>query len=565
LTPEDRLKLLLGKGYFPNELPPVFVTDTFAQHANYILAEWEAKKVFKVLATVNYKRPGKPKVKLAASYKYIVAGTEAEVISKPKRGFERRNIHVTHPLPQALLAKEISDNWETICRWLATSRYSVDRLKFAADSERGISDINFRAHAAKKNFIEATADWLVLTDITRFYPSIYTHSIPWAAYGKTRVKADLPRYVGALGDRIDALLRSCNRDQTVGIPIGPETSRIVAEIISSRLDQHLFERQPLDQNRADRLQDDWFVGADDLVEAEKTLSTLHQVYREYGLEINGSKTSIDRVVSSHAPTWKSELSGFLSHRNGALQGARLREFFDLSIRLQVNHRNDPVINFALAVLERDRYHDDDLANIETFLLKAAQLSPISIDKIARIIINIFSANQRLSLPRIVQRFTSLAERHLEHGNTFEAVWLIYALRGTKSRLNSTIISDLCADHAGSVLPLILLDMESKGLVSRKLPKSRWEAAFLPDRVSEDWCWLLAYEGIRHGWLTDKHGLMSKPFFKPFSDKTIVFYDETKNIARSRKAIRARVLKSRTQTSEVVAFLRKWRGFTDETY
>lgn len=564
MTPEDRLKLLLGKGYFPSELPPVFVTDTFAQHSDYILAEWKSHKVFEV-SPVNYKKPGKPKVRLAASYRYNVTGTEAEVISKPKRGFERRNIHVTHPVPQALLAKEICDNWQTICRWLAQSRYSVDRLEFTAGSERGISDINFRAHAAKKNFIEATADWLVLTDITRFYPTIYTHSIPWAAYGKSRVKADLSRYAGALGDRIDALLRSCNRDQTVGIPIGPETSRIVAEIISARLDQQLFERQPLDPNRADRLQDDWFVGADDLVEAEKTLANLHQIYRDYGLEINGSKTSIDRVVLSHAPTWKSELSAFLSHRKDGLRGARLREFFDLSERLQVNHRNDQVINYALAVIERDKYHDDDIANIETFLLKATQLSPISIDKIVRIIINIASANQKLSLSRIAQRFTSLAERHLEHGNNFEAIWLIYALRGTKRSLNSRIISDLCEYHSGSVLPLILLDMESKGLVARKLPKSTWEDGFSADRVAEDWRWLLAYEGIRHGWLADKQGLMTKRLFKPLADRSVIFYDETKNIARSRKAIRARMTKSRTHTNEVIALMKKWRGFSDDTY
>jgi len=564
LKPAERLKLLLGKGYFQSELPPVFVTDTFASNVEYILSEWNSKKLFEV-ASVNYKRPGKAKLRLASSYKYKIVGTEAEIISKPKRGFERRNIQLTHPLPQALLAKEISDNWETICRWLSSATYSVDRLEFTANSGRGISDINFRAHEAKKSFIEATADWLVLTDITRFYPTIYTHSIPWAAYGKARVKADLSRYAGSLGDRIDALLRSCNRDQTVGIPIGPETSRIVAEIISTRLDQHLYERQRLNQNRADRLQDDWFVGADDLAEAERVLSTLHQVYREYGLEINGSKTSIDRVVSSHAATWKTELSGFLSHRNGPIQGTRLREFFDLSVRLQVSYKNDPVINYALAVLERDKYQDDDLASIEIFLLKAAQLSPISVDKIARIIINIFSANQRLSLSRIAQRFTALAERHLENGNTFEAIWLIYALRGTKRNLNSKVIGDLCVDQAGSVLPLILLDMKSKGLFSRKLPNAHWENSFLPDRVNEDWCWLLAYEGIRHGWLADKHGLMGKSLFKPLADRAVVFYDETKNIARSRKEIRNRAVKSRNQASAVVALLKKWRGFSDDNY
>ena len=457
----------------------------------------------------------------------------------------------------------MADNWKTICRWLSSSRYSGDRIEFDTGSIRGLSDINFRAHAAKKNFIEASADWLVLTDITRFYPSIYTHSVPWAAYGKARVKADLQRYAGALADRIDALLRSCNRDQTVGIPIGPETSRVVAEIISASLDQKILDKRGLGENRADRLQDDWFVGADDLVEAEKILSTLHHVYREYGLEINGSKTSIDRMVALHAPAWKTELSGFLSHRRGQLHGARLKEFFDLSVRLQVTNKNDPVVNYALSVLERDSYLDEDVAEIETFLLKATQLSPISLDKITRILINIFTQNQSLSLPRISERFTALAERHLENGNSFEAIWLIYALRGTKRRLNSKPISELMIEHAGSVLPLILLDMDSRGLVAQKLPKSHWENAISPDRVRHDWSWLLAYEGVRHGWLADKHGVMGKALFKPLADRAVVFYDETKNVARSRKAIKARFKRSSAQASAFIALIKKWRGFLEE--
>ena len=101
---------------------------------------------------------------------------------------------------------------------------------------RAIKGINFALHRAKKGYLEATADWLVKTDISRFYPSIYTHSIPWAAYGKERVKAGLDFYKGSFADRLDLLVRSCNRNQTIRLPIGPETSRIIAEIISSRID-----------------------------------------------------------------------------------------------------------------------------------------------------------------------------------------------------------------------------------------------------------------------------------------------------------------------------------------
>lgn len=33
------------------------------------------------------------------AYTYILRDAEAEIISKPKKGYERRNIHITHPIP----------------------------------------------------------------------------------------------------------------------------------------------------------------------------------------------------------------------------------------------------------------------------------------------------------------------------------------------------------------------------------------------------------------------------------------------------------------------------------
>ena len=302
---ENLKRALLSKGYFPRELPSVFTTVDFGEHATPILAEWESGNVFKQKQAKDFAKVRGKKFKGKSGFAKIPSA-EPETISKPKKLYERRNIHITHPVPQALLVREIAQNWKTIQKWLSRQTFSEDEIVVSGAYERAIKGINFPLHRAKTGFIEAGADWLVKTDITRFYPSLYTHSIPWAAYGKEAVKGSLKTYEGSLADRLDVLVRSCNRNQTVGIPIGPETSRILAEIISSRIDHDFSEHflrasgdgKGIDPKTVDRLQDDWSVGTSSLEQAENILSVITRCYREYGLEINGAKTSVTHLMKT---------------------------------------------------------------------------------------------------------------------------------------------------------------------------------------------------------------------------------------------------------------------------
>jgi len=479
----------------------------------------------------------------------------------PKRGYERRNIHITHPIPQALLAREISDNWREVQGWLSRRHYSLDQIQIGPNYSRAIKGLNFEAHRAKKGYIEANADWLVRTDITRFYPSIYTHSITWAAYGKERVKERMKLYEGSFGDRLDILTRSCNRNQTIGIPIGPETSRILAEIISARIDCEFFERsEGLRSDRVDRLQDDWFVGVSTLEKAENVLSSVASAYREYGLDINGSKTAVERTTDPIEDSWIGEIGAFLSHRAGPIRGARLRELLTLTLRLQLKNPKEAVIGYTLSILESQPVSTQDSEVLESFLMRAAIAAPIALNRICQMIINLQHDTKRVSKERIRRRFTELAERSIDKGYIFESIWLIYTLRGLGVPLRSKRICDAIEQIPSASLALLLLDMQDRGLCPAKLPKQSWETNLSKDRVLTDWSWLLAYEGIRHGWLSDPHGLMAKPFFEPMITRGVVFYDRTRNVPRTRKLIKLRQTLRRSNKRAASKLLTTIRGF-----
>lgn len=553
------LNALLSKGYFPKELPPVFTTVDFGLHADAIIDDWKTAKVFEIKRSKDFGKIGGKRFRSKYSYKKVPSA-DPEVISKPKKLYERRNIHVTHPIPQALLTKELAENWAKVQKWLSRQKYSEDEIHVSDRYERAIKGINFPIHRAKTSYLEATSDWLIKTDISRFYPTIYTHSIPWAAYGKERVKSALKTYEGTFADRLDLLVRSCNRNQTVGVPIGPETSRILAEIISSRIDFD-FSTQlgELPGEVVDRLQDDWTVGAATLESSEKILSVISSCYREYGLEINGSKTSISHILASDTESWKSEISAFLSHRRGGMYGTRLEEFLALCLRLQLEYPSAPVLNYALSIVEGRRFVLKDIEVLESFLLKAAAVAPISMDRVCRIILNIEHTSGGLSKDRLSKRFTSLAERHFENGALFEVIWLLYTLRGLKKPIRSSRIMKHAENIQSSAIRLLLLDMTSKEMCVTPAPAAKWENEICEQRILSDWSWLFAYEGIRKGWLSDKHGVMLHPFFKAMNDRNVVFYDPSKNVRKSASVKRDRSRERREQNREVLSFLEALRG------
>lgn len=359
------------------------------------------------------------------------------------------------------------------------------------------------------------------------------------------------------------LVRSCNRNQTVGIPIGPESSRIIAEIISSRIDYDLFQQihdDHEDLQNIDRLQDDWFVGVDSLEDAEYFLSVICSVYRHYGLEINGSKTSVERVVNIAEDEWISEIRAFLVHRIGPISGGRLKELFSLCLRLQVKYPQANVIGYVLSIVEGGSFTDTDVCLLESFMLKAATISPLSLDKICKIILNVNHYSKNISIPRITSRFTKLTETSLKNGNTYEAIWLLYAIRGLRSKLKSTTISQVIEVTPSSSLALILLDMESKGLVAHKLPKSSWENMVDSDLIRIDWSWLLSYEGVRHGWLPDRKNVMKDPFFAAMNSRDVTFYDSNRNVISSKSEVRLRSNKKYKAALEAKKFLSLLRGF-----
>ncbi|HSD08177.1 antiviral reverse transcriptase Drt3b [Flavobacterium sp.] len=148
-------------------------------------------------------------------------------------------------------------------------------------------------HRAEKRF-----DHLLKFDISRCFDSIYSHTLPWALSNKKIVKDNLGTNANSFGGLFDVIMQKMNYNETNGIVIGPEFSRIFAELILQRIDKNVEEELFLKKfifkkdYEIYRYVDDFFVFFND----EKIKNEVQSLYKlklkEYNLFFNESKTEI---------------------------------------------------------------------------------------------------------------------------------------------------------------------------------------------------------------------------------------------------------------------------------
>lgn len=73
-------------------------------------------------------------------------------------------------------------------------------------------------------------------DVSKCFDSIYTHGLSWAVKDKAFTKTHVDVST-TFAQAFDQVIRHGNHNETNGIPIGPEASRIFAEILFQEIDR----------------------------------------------------------------------------------------------------------------------------------------------------------------------------------------------------------------------------------------------------------------------------------------------------------------------------------------
>ena len=166
---------------------------------------------------------------------------------------------------------------------------------------------------------EQKYDALMKLDISKCFDSIYTHSLAWALIGKEEVKENLGKLKGTFADRLDRFMQGLNYQETNGIIIGPEFSRIFAELILQYTDKELsirLEEKEL-YNKTDyemfRYVDDYFVFYNDESIKDVIQQELQVLLREFKLSLNSAKAeTYEKPIITEISIAKLKIADLLS-------------------------------------------------------------------------------------------------------------------------------------------------------------------------------------------------------------------------------------------------------------
>jgi hypothetical protein len=137
---------------------------------------------------------------------------------------------------------------------------------------------------------------MCLADISKCFHSLYTHTLYWATAGIETAK-DNTRHE-TFSNRFDRLMQSVNFNETNGICVGAEVSRVFAELILSEVDKRVIARLTGKDLRWKvdyefrRYVDDFFIFSQSENVNSHVLMALEVELSNFNLHLNNEKTSL---------------------------------------------------------------------------------------------------------------------------------------------------------------------------------------------------------------------------------------------------------------------------------
>lgn len=287
--------------------------------------------------------------------------------------------------------------------------------------------------------LEKRYSYMHLLDVSKCFASIYTHSVEWAIKGDQHSKDN--RKAMTFGSQFDQLMQKMNYNETAGICVGPEVSRIFAEIIFSRIDKNILElatQEDLKHGRdysIRRYVDDYIVFSNQ----EGVLSKLNRIISgcltEYKMNLNEQKikkykrpffTEKSHTTLRSHTALETYLSSFMESQGKILTAKRIfkphrlqQSFINLmkSACAERGVSYDSVSNYIISVLtkriEKLVFDYQEAIALDGF---DAELYPAALLSILESSFFMYTVNPTVGSSYNLSRSILLAKDHIERHN-----------------------------------------------------------------------------------------------------------------------------------------------------
>lgn len=533
-TKSERLRRLLSHGYFAPELPPCFVSDDLARYRRAILNGIDA------LPLDRQRRPD--------HYRFI---SEPVWFYFPRYGKDDRRHGVPNPISHLLVSRALADNYVALRRVARQSKLSLSPPVFDWTGPRALARPTIDLRDDFRVELSARREAYVAADIRAFFHSIYTHAIAWAIHGKEIAKQQ--RGVGHYGNLIDLLCRNAQDGQTIGLPVGPDTSRLIAEIVASAMDVQLQGRLGINGRDASRYIDDYTLSSPGSETGQELLAELRNTASRFELELNSDKSAVVPTSERQSAGWQLVVRSIIPRPAAAGQPvptAALQKFFYDLGRMCLDHPEMNVEKFGLQFARSSLVSAEDWGAVQSHLISAYRRNPSLISLITEICLLRQVARADLPLDTL-REFIQHRMPVLARANRLgEATWLLFLAIRLDITLAATALTPLFEKENALVATLVVC-LESRGRVQGAVDREVWDRALTTAGLRGP-MWLYAYEAVTQGFLpgvTDAF-ILQDPYFALLRARRVQFLE----VGRGYTSITA-ILRSLRTTNERMHRLR----------
>ena len=326
ISADELYEGLLAYGFFAEKIPPVFTSVPFFDYCKNMTftSGWNEYISFRVMRNIRIPRL----------------------------------MGIPNPFKYQKLCVELRDDWDKIRNHFHeqtdNQSYRISRIHVRKEyGEKRIFQMNYKNWRVDGNpesdlliNDKGTSRFLVQADVSMCFPSIYTHSIPWALVGKDLAKQKIN--YNTWYNRIDQACSDMRNGETHGLLIGPHASNLLSEIIMTVVDKKLYDKGYRFARNIDDY--DCYVGSHD--EANVFLRDLEEALREFDLPLNHKKTKIIELPIGLEKNWKHQLSDLPRvGKSGLVEYPQVNMFIDTALKLATETGDFAIINYAIKKLK----------------------------------------------------------------------------------------------------------------------------------------------------------------------------------------------------------------------
>lgn len=341
-----------------------------------------------------------------------------------------------------------------------------------------------------------------------------------------------------VGNLIDRLSRNLQDGQTIGLPVGPDTSRLIAELVGAAIDVEIQKSIKGTQRNAMRFVDDFTLGCVDRASAERAVAAIRRAANEFELDLNNEKTSIIGGVSTPAGGWKALIRSLVPKPECSSDDMEIFFFRVSELAAQMPDVN--VERYAIQNARRALVECQNWAAAENYLISAYKGNSTLINLLVELFVARHEKRSDVGLGTVASFIETRLPLLCEQRRNGEAAWLLFMLNTLNIKIRARSV-EAYFNEKDPLIALLIADAKENQRITGSIDYTTWNQHLDTENLDDE-MWLYAYEAtlknLTHSTAGDAF-VKKHRYFSRLLEKEVEFYRSGQGLLSIQRTLKSR--------------------------